>query len=86
MPEKLRVGNGERLMRAFAFDRMVDRPLVLAAARTSSKLSRLAQNWHYDKDSIDVLIGTYCIEHGHSLLHDDRDFAPIAEHLGLRLA
>ncbi len=34
----------------------------------------------------DLIIGTYCIEHGHSLLHDDRDFQPMHEHLGLRVA
>ena len=34
----------------------------------------------------DLIIGTYCMEHGHSLLHADRDFDPMAEHLGLRIA
>lgn len=34
----------------------------------------------------DLIIGTYCMEHGHSLLHADRDFNPMAEHLGLRIA
>ena len=32
----------------------------------------------------DLVIGTFCIEHGHVLLHDDRDFEPMARHLGLR--
>ncbi len=31
----------------------------------------------------DLIIGTYCIEHGHTLLHADRDFEPMREHLGL---
>jgi hypothetical protein len=30
----------------------------------------------------DLIIGTYCIEHGHTLLHADRDFEPMREHLG----
>jgi predicted nucleic acid-binding protein len=34
----------------------------------------------------DLIIGTYCIEHGHRLLHADKDYLPMAEHLGLRLA
>ncbi|KGD85759.1 MULTISPECIES: PIN domain nuclease [Rhizobium/Agrobacterium group] len=34
----------------------------------------------------DLIIGTYCIEHGHSLLHADKDFLPMAEHLGLQIA
>lgn len=34
----------------------------------------------------DLIIGTYCIEYGHSLLQYDKDYLPMAEHLGLRLA
>jgi len=34
----------------------------------------------------DLIIGTYCIEHGFSLLQADKDYLPMAEHLGLRLA
>jgi predicted nucleic acid-binding protein len=33
----------------------------------------------------DLIIGTYCIEHGHTLLHEDRDFEPMREHLGLQV-
>jgi len=36
------------------------------------------------RKTMDIVIGTYCIEHGHALLHDDRDFAPMAAHLGLK--
>jgi predicted nucleic acid-binding protein len=31
----------------------------------------------------DIIIGTFCIERGCSLLHDDRDFVAMEEHLGL---
>jgi len=31
----------------------------------------------------DLIIGTWCIENRASLLHNDRDFAPMVEHLGL---
>jgi predicted nucleic acid-binding protein len=34
----------------------------------------------------DIIIGTYCIERGHTLLHDDRDFQPMQAHLGLQVA
>jgi predicted nucleic acid-binding protein len=37
------------------------------------------------RKTIDLIIGTYCIEHGHTLLHDDRDFEPMRTHLGLRV-
>ena len=35
------------------------------------------------RKTIDVLIGTYCIEQGHTLLHADRDFEPMHLYLGL---
>jgi predicted nucleic acid-binding protein len=37
------------------------------------------------RKTIDVVIATYCIEYGYSLLHNDRDFLPFAEHLGLTM-
>lgn len=33
----------------------------------------------------DLIIGTFCIENGHTLLHEDRDFDPMAQHLGLQI-
>ena len=36
------------------------------------------------RKTIDVIIATFCIRSGHVLLHADRDFEPMAEHLGLR--
>ena len=35
--------------------------------------------------TIDVLIATFCIEHGFELLHNDRDFEPMKEILGLQV-
>jgi predicted nucleic acid-binding protein len=37
------------------------------------------------RTGIDMVIGSYCIRHGHELLHDDRDFDPMQRHLGLRV-
>ncbi|MCB8875148.1 type II toxin-antitoxin system VapC family toxin [Acidisoma silvae] len=37
------------------------------------------------RTGIDLLIGTFCIEKGHQLLFDDRDFSPMAIHLGLQI-
>ena len=36
------------------------------------------------RKTIDMLIATFCIENNHALLHSDRDFDPIKEHLGLK--
>ena len=35
------------------------------------------------RKTIDVMIATFCIENGHSLLFADRDFDPFVEHLVL---
>ena len=35
------------------------------------------------RKTIDVLIGTFCAEHGLQLIHHDSDFALMAEHIGL---
>ena len=34
--------------------------------------------------TIDIIIGTYCIERGHALLHSDQDFEPMERLLGLQ--
>ncbi len=36
------------------------------------------------RKTIDVMIGTFCIHYGLPLLHDDRDFDPMVEFLGLK--
>lgn len=35
------------------------------------------------RKTVDLLIATFCLDEGHSLLHRDRDFDPFEEHLGL---
>lgn len=37
------------------------------------------------RKTIDVIIGTFCIENEIFLLHDDRDFTPMEKHLGLKV-
>ncbi len=36
------------------------------------------------RKTIDVMIGTFCIHYQLPLLHNDRDFDPMAEFLGLK--
>lgn len=38
------------------------------------------------RKTINTVIATRCIESGYELLHNDRDFDPFAEYLGLRVA
>jgi predicted nucleic acid-binding protein len=35
------------------------------------------------RSTVDLLIGTFCIVQGYRLLHNDRDFRPMVEHMGL---
>jgi predicted nucleic acid-binding protein len=37
------------------------------------------------RKTIDVIIGTFCIENGIYLLHDDRDFTPMEKYLELKV-
>lgn len=37
------------------------------------------------RSPIDVLLASYCIEHGYALLHNDRDFDALETHRGLRV-
>ena len=62
------------------FQPMVGRDVALAAVRNYRELRARGVTV---RKTIDMLIATFCIENGHRLLHADRDFVPIAEHLGL---
>ncbi|PZO03333.1 MAG: VapC toxin family PIN domain ribonuclease [Hyphomicrobiales bacterium] len=72
----------ERAMRRFKVGRMVDEALALAAARHSRFLRGRGVTV---RKTIDLLIATYCIARGHTLLHQDRDFDMIARHLPLKI-
>ena len=56
------------------------------AVEAASNYRKLRSKGITIRKTADLIIGTYCIEHGHSLLHADRDFTPMVEHLGLRIA
>jgi predicted nucleic acid-binding protein len=38
------------------------------------------------RKTADIIFGTFCIENHHALLHDNHDFAPMEQHLGLVVA
>jgi predicted nucleic acid-binding protein len=57
-----------------------DARLAAAAARNYRTLRARGRTI---RKTIDCLIATYCIEHGHALLHTDRDYDAFEEHLGL---
>ena len=53
---------------------------LVAAARNFRSLRRRGITV---RKTIDMLIGTWCIENRRPLLHNDSDFRPMARHLGL---
>jgi predicted nucleic acid-binding protein len=73
----------EHGLRQYALVPLLDADLAPRAGRNDRKLRELGIAI---RKTADIIIGTYCIEHRHSLLHDDHDFAPMEEHLGLRVA
>lgn len=70
----------ERGLRRYPLVPLLDRNLAPCAARNYRKLRALGITI---RKTADIIIGTFCIEHRCSLLHDDRDFAPMEEYLGL---
>jgi predicted nucleic acid-binding protein len=56
-----------------------------SALRAADYYRRLRKRGVTVRKTIDVLIGTYCIQHGHELLHADRDFDSMQQYLGLRV-
>jgi predicted nucleic acid-binding protein len=72
----------ERALRRFAIVPLLDPDLAHHAARNDRKLRERGITI---RKTANIIIGTFCIEHNHSLLHDDRDFVPMHEHLGLRV-
>jgi predicted nucleic acid-binding protein len=72
----------ERALRQFAIVTLLDADLAPRAARNYRRLRELGITI---RKTADIIIGTFCIEHRHALLHDDRDFVPMEEHLGLKV-
>ena len=70
----------EALLRRFDVEPMAGDVVAVAAARNFRTLRARGVTI---RKTIDLLIGTWCIEHRRPLLHNDRDFAPMVSHLGL---
>ena len=89
----LEVLQGARDERAASLVEQQMRQFEIAAMLSPALAPRVARNYRLLRDrgvtprkTIDMIIGTFCIEGGHRLLHADRDFEPLVEHLGLLIA
>jgi predicted nucleic acid-binding protein len=70
----------EREFRHFRIEPVLSPEIAIKAAAHYRALRVLGVTIRKDAD---VVIGTYCMHHGHALLHRDRDFRPMVDHLGL---
>lgn len=73
----------ERQLQAFPCGTMSSPSLAVNAAHNYRKLRRRGITI---RRTTDLIICTYCIEHGHALLNADRNLQPMADYLGLQIA
>jgi len=70
------------LMDSLEYFDFVGKEIAINAAQNFRKLRKKGITI---RKTIDVLIATFCIEYGFELLHNDRDFDPMEEVLGLKV-
>ncbi len=70
----------EFLLRRFEIVPMAGEAIAVVAARNFRSLRKRGVTV---RKTIDLLIGTWCIENRRALLHNDSDFRPMARYLGL---
>jgi predicted nucleic acid-binding protein len=78
--DELAAARIERGLRRFEVVPLLDADLAPRAARNYRRLRDMGITI---RKTNDIIIGTFCIERGCSLLHDDHDFVAMEEHLGL---
>jgi len=71
----------KNLLLEFPFMEMVGQELAIKSAINYRFLRKKGVTV---RKTIDVMIGTFCINHHILLLHDDRDFDPLEEYLKLK--
>ena len=69
-----------RYLERFDFVEMVGPKVAIESAANFRRLRRRGVTI---RKTMNMLIGTYCLVNDHELLHADRDFDLLAEHLGL---
>jgi predicted nucleic acid-binding protein len=74
--------DARRMLTSLMVVELGGREIAIQAAKNFRALRRFGVTV---RKTIDSVIATRCIEDGYDLLHNDRDFDPFAEHLGLRV-
>jgi len=73
----------KKLLDTLFFQEMLGQSIALASAMNYRLLRRRGVTV---RKTIDVMIGTFCIQNDLALLHHDRDFDPMVKYLGLNAA
>lgn len=71
----------EATLRAFTVELMLNDVLAVEAARNYRRLRGFGVT---PSKTADLIIATFCIARGYRLLHQDREFDPMVQHLGLQ--
>ena len=74
--------NAKSLMDSLEYFDLVGREVAISAGQNFRLLRREGITV---RKTIDVLIATFCIMNDFELIHNDRDFEPFSERLGLRI-
>lgn len=72
----------KRIMESLEYHDFLGKEMALLSARNYRILQKSGITV---RKTIDVMIATFCIENGFELLHNDRDFDPMEERLGLKV-
>ena len=72
----------KEIMESLEYHDFVGKEIALQSAQNFRKLQRSGLTV---RKTIDVIIATFCIENGFELLHNDRDFDPMEDLLGLKV-
>jgi predicted nucleic acid-binding protein len=72
----------KEIMESLEYHDFVGKEIALQSAQNFRILQRSGITV---RKTIDVMIATFCIENGFELLHNDRDFDPMEELLGLKV-
>jgi hypothetical protein len=80
--DKADFNQARKMLTSLVIVELGGRKIAVQAARNFRTLRHLGVTV---RKTIDTVIATRCIEGGYDLLHNDRDFDPFAQHLGLRV-
>ncbi|MDR2535352.1 MAG: PIN domain nuclease [Treponema sp.] len=79
-PDDKEFETAKDILDSLVYYNMTSKEIAVQAAKN---LRILRKKGIMIRKTIDVIIGAFCIEHGFSLLHNDRDFDPIETYFGL---